>query len=237
MNFRLISRAIMLVTVVFLPITAVGQDQPELVGTWEGSIRTPGSERVVTMKIEVTGGRDLTGTILMPAQGEGSHSLGEIEVRDQYVSFEVEGLNGGVLFDGALAVDGNSISGNVSEGEEMFPFELTRREVGSADESDDASVLVGAWSGTLDVGGFTMEISVQIPTGSAEGVTVIVGSPGREDREMAVDSFTFQEGSVRLSVVTLGAFFAGTLNESGNQVSGTWRQADARLPLTLEKTN
>ncbi len=61
MNNRVISRAMMLTAAALLPLTAVGQDQPELVGVWEGSIRMPASEQAVTLTIEVADGRELTG--------------------------------------------------------------------------------------------------------------------------------------------------------------------------------
>ena len=62
----------------------------------------PASEQAVTLTIEAADGRELTGTINIPAQGEEPLSLGDIEIRDQYVSFEVVGLSGDPLFDGAL---------------------------------------------------------------------------------------------------------------------------------------
>ncbi len=235
MNNRFISRAMMLTAAALLPLTAVGQDQPELVGVWEGNIRMPASEQAVTLTIEAADGRELTGTINIPAQGEEPLSLGDIEIRDQYVSFEVVGLSGDPLFDGALSVDGNRISGNFSQSGAMFPFELSRRAEANDSGSDDTSVLAGVWEGTLDVGGFTMQLRVQVPSDPQGGVSVMIGSPGQEAREMGVDSLTLLGDSVRLSVLSLGAFYAGTLNENGNAITGTWRQADARLPLTLER--
>ena len=83
----------------------------------------------------------------------------------------------------------------------MFPFELSRRAEANDSGSDDTSVLAGVWEGTLDVGGFTMQLRVQVPSDPQGGVSVMIGSPGQEAREMGVDSLTLLGDSVRLSVL------------------------------------
>ena len=59
-------------------------------------------------------------------------------------------------------------------------------------------------------------------------------NPGRSARELPV-TLDFQENEIRINLSSLSAFFVGTLKDE--MISGTWRQGDARLPLSLEKSD
>ena len=158
------------------PIGALGQSRTELVGSWEGSIRMQGTDQAVTLVIEDDDG-ELTGVIDIPDQDAVLRRVASIQIRDQYFSFEVEGAAGAPAFDGAIAPDGNGLSGNfVLEGR-IYRFELARRAV--RDASTDAPTLNGAWVGTLDAGGLTLEIRLNVPAEPGGRVVMSIGVPGR----------------------------------------------------------
>ncbi len=212
------------------PIGALGQSRTELVGSWEGSIRMQGVDQAVTLVVEDDDG-ELVGVIDIPDQDAVLRRVASIQIRDQYFSFEVEGAAGAPAFDGAIAPDGNGLSGNfVLEGR-IYRFELARRAV--RDASTDAPTLEGAWEGTLDAGGLTLEIRLNVPAEPGGRVVMSIGAPGQAAIEYEVDTLAVEGSEVRLGVQTLGAFYVAELTGDGAAMSGTWRQGDARIELTL----
>ena len=72
--------------------------------------------------------------------------------------------------------------------------------------------------------------------GDVSGVSVAMTMEARAQdvRELDV-TLTFQGDEVRLDVPALGAVYVGALDKGGETISGTWRHADAQLPLTFDK--
>ena len=234
MGQRFVSCMLILAAATLWPSGAHGQSS-NLVGTWEGSIRGPGTVQAVSVTIRIDGEGAFAGTADIPGQGAQLRPLINIEVRDQYVSFQVAGVPGNPLFDGALSVDGRTYSGNFSQASETFPFTLAKRTEAMEGPSSDTARLAGVWDGTLDAGALKLRFLLTVSE-SGGGVAMTMETGAQDVRELDV-TLTIQGDQVRLNVPALGAVYVGTLDAGGETISGTWRQADARLPLTFEKTD
>ena len=234
MGQRFASCMLILAAAVLWPSGAHGQSS-DLAGTWEGNIRGPGTMQAVSVTIRIDGEGAFTGTADIPSQDAQIRPLINIEVRDQYVSFQVAGIPGNPLFDGAVSVDGRTYFGNFSQGGETFSFSLAKRTETMERSSNDTAAVAGLWDGTLDAGALKLRFLLTVSE-SAGDVAMTMGTGEQGVRELDV-TLTIQGDEVRLNVPALGAVYVGTLDEGGETISGTWRQADARLPLTFEKTN
>ena len=234
MHHRFVSCMLILAAATLWPSGVHGQSS-DLVGTWEGSIRGPGSVQAVSVAIRIDGEGAFTGTADIPGQGAQLRPLINIDVRDQYVSFQVAGIPGNPSFDGAVSVDGRTFSGNFSQAEETFPFTLAKRAETMGSRSSDTTALAGVWDATLDAGALKLRFLLTV-SDSAGGVAMTMETGARDVRELDV-TLTIRGDEVRLDVPALGAVYVGTLDQGGETISGTWRQADARLPLTFERTD
>ncbi len=234
MRQRYVSCTLVLAAAMLWPSGVRGQSS-DLVGTWEGSIRGPGSVQAVSVTIRIDGEGAFTGTADIPGQGAQLRPLINIDVRDQYVSFQVAGVSGNPLFDGAVSVDGRSYTGSFTQAGETFPFALAKRAEAMEGSSSDTARFRGVWDGTLDAGSLKLRFLLTVSE-STDGVTMTMETGAQDVRDLVV-TLMIQGDEVRLNVPALGAVYVGTLDEGGETISGTWRQADARLPLTFAKTD
>lgn len=95
-----------------------------LEGHWEGTIEVPGQALDVDLDF-TTDGKEWSGTISIPAQGARDLPLEQITAQKNAVSFAITGIPGAPTFSGTLSEDGDSITGDFSQGGQTFPFTLS----------------------------------------------------------------------------------------------------------------
>ena len=92
--------------------------------------------------------------------------------------------------------------------------------------------LEGSWNGTLEADGGQMRLIVKManqPDGTAAGTVV---SPDGSGIEIPI-AMTQKGSNVTIEVTSVGASFAGVLNDTRTEITGTWTQGPNTLPLTL----
>ena len=97
-----------------------------------------------------------------------------------------------------------------------------------------AKELAATWQGTVDLGGKPLRIIVTMtnhPDGTATG-TVMSPEAGGIDIPIAIAQ---QSDTVTLEVPAVGASFAGVINADNTELTGTWTQGPAALPLVLKR--
>ncbi len=100
---------------------------PPVAGHWEGAIELPGMELKVLVDLAKDGDA-WTGTIDIPAQGVKSRSLSDVKIDGAALSFALPGIPGNPTFKGSLSPEGNTVTGDFSQGGQTFPFKLERKE-------------------------------------------------------------------------------------------------------------
>ncbi|MFQ6037679.1 MAG: serine hydrolase [Candidatus Aminicenantales bacterium] len=108
------------------PLSLSGQPS-SLEGHWEGSIDIPGMK--LEINIDFTRKPDGTwaGDISIPAQKASDLPLTRIHRTGNEVRFEIEGVPGQPSFKGAISGDGNTITGEFTQGGQTFRFTLKRK--------------------------------------------------------------------------------------------------------------
>src|SRR5262245_1167257 len=93
-------------------------------GRWEGPIELPnGAKLTAVFRVETKDGKTTT---LFDSPAQGSHDLPASVKRDgNNVTFELPAA--GLSYTGALAADGKTISGSVSQGGGTLPLTVTRQ--------------------------------------------------------------------------------------------------------------
>lgn len=152
----------------------VAQSPPVPSGHWEGTLQIPDMELKIEIDLAKKDGGAWAGTFGQPAQGVKGLPLSTVAVDGASIRFVVQGAEAPSTFEGMLADDGQSISGNVTQSKFTTPFTLNRTSdarIAPAPKSPPiGKELEGAWNGTLDLGPRQMRIVLTManqPDGTA----------------------------------------------------------------------
>jgi len=217
---------------------AIAQSAPGASGHWEGSISVPDHE--LRILVNLAPQKDAwKGTIAIPEQNLKEFPLSSISVANGAVKFAMSGVPGNPVFDGKLAADGQSISGDFTQGGATLRFSMKR--TGAAQFMDVAkSTLVakafeGEWEGTLETGGPKLRLVLNLVNGkdSASGTMTSVDQGGAV---IPIAVITQKGSELKLELPSVGGTFAGEMSKDGASISGTWTQGMGGLPLTLRRS-
>ncbi len=126
-------RGLLLLIPILLAFSAVLAEEPggqELVGTWTGEIKIPGSPLEIIVELDQDDNGWL-GNIDIPAQGASGLPLTNIRVDGGSVEFAIEGIPGEPAFGGTLSHD--RIEGSFTQGGQVFEFAMSRSNGKGAD--------------------------------------------------------------------------------------------------------
>ncbi len=93
--------------------------------------------------------------------------------------------------------------------------------------------LDGTWQGTLQAGQ-SLRMVIRV-TANAAGLTAVLFSIDQGGQGLAASAITLRAPAVTFAFAAIGASFEGTLNADGTSMTGTWRQGQGMLPLTLAR--
>jgi hypothetical protein len=207
-------------------------------GHWEGVVQIPEHPMVIAVDLSTSVSGSLVGTFAQPEQGVKALPLTTVAVQGRTVRFVVKGNDDGSTFAGVVGEDGKMMTGEVTAGEYVIPFTLTR--VGDARVAAVpispavGKELEGTWHGTIAADGRQMQVEVRLknqPDGTSRGEIASPTGTG-----IAIPIAIVQFGKhVTIEIDAVGASFSGELNAAGTEVRGTWNQSTASLPLTLTR--
>jgi hypothetical protein len=208
-------------------------------GHWEGAI-SAGNEQV---KIQVDLLQDekmvWTGAITIPDQNVRAFPLSDVAVAGGAVKFAMKGIPGDPAFDGKVAQDGKSISGNFHQGGQTAAFQMTRTGEAKIEKAEKSTPLAkefeGTWEGLLATGGPSLRLVLNLangPDGLATGTLTSVDQGGA----VIPIATIVQKGSTwRLVLPTIGATYVGEVNKEGTRVAGQWTQGAGTLGLVFRR--
>ncbi|HZU24344.1 MAG TPA: hypothetical protein VFA04_02415 [Bryobacteraceae bacterium] len=220
-----------------------GADQaPGAAGHWEGSFNapTPEGNKDVDMTVDLArgAGGTWTGSVDLGPLAKGL-PLSDISSSGAAVHFGVKGVPGAPSFDGKLAADGQSMSGQANFGGQATTFKLTRKgdaKVAQPPKSTPVSKqLQGKWQGALSAQSTTLHLVLDI-VNQADGTGGgTLTSVDQGNAEIPLSQVTQNGRSVTFGVLVIGGSFSGELNEAGTELSGQWTQGPNQLPLVFTK--
>ena len=204
-------------------------------GHWEGAIDAQGNE--LRFELDVIRGDTghLVGTLNVPSEHLKGIRLQKVAVDGRTISFHARRDQS---FGGSLSTDGRSITGEYSVEGFSLPFSLTRtgdaRVEPPLTSRPITQALEGSWSGTLQGSGLSMRITLTMtnqPDGTAIGRAVNLDEGGIEI------PVVITQDDARVTLQAGVGSFSGVLNTGGTELSGTWSQGGASLPLLFRRDN
>jgi pimeloyl-ACP methyl ester carboxylesterase len=92
----------------------------------------------------------------------------------------------------------------------------------------------GNWLATLDVGGTKLRLVVKIQA-SANGYAAKFDSPDQGFTDLPIDSVVLDGNKVGFTAAKFGISYEGTLNEAGDELSGTFKQGPGATPMIFKR--
>lgn len=125
---RLFNLSLVLILLLFLwiPAALYCEEALSLAGHWEGTIDLPGMKLEVDLDFSQEADSSWKGDISIPMQKAKDLPLANISIEGSQVTFSISGVPGDPTFKGTFSEDANTISGDFIQGENAFPFILTR---------------------------------------------------------------------------------------------------------------
>ena len=107
----------------------------------------------------------------------------------------------------------------------------------AAPSNDHAAMITGEWQGTISKLHLVLKIEVlkiEQPAGAALQGSILSVDQGNVT--IPIDAVTFDPGgALHLDLKNIGASYEGKLSADGTEISGTWRQGAASLPLLFHR--
>jgi hypothetical protein len=223
-------------------VAAHAQGAADPSGHWEGGIETPeGSIGVVVDLAKNTDGQ-LAGTIGVPPQNLKGFPLVIESADGRALIFRFRGAAGNRVFQGVVAEDGGSMSGEFTQSGFSMRFALSRKGAAQIDppikSAPIAKELEGPWSATLDgtfQNGNKRQVFLMLsnqPDGSSTGTVI---NPG-EGLEIPIASIKQEASTLTLDLRAVGGSYSGRVNAEGTEIVGSFVQGTAVLPLTFRRS-
>lgn len=211
-------------------------------GHWEGNVTLPGTALAIRVDLENAKTGAWVGTIDIPVQGLRGFKLGEVSVKADAVSFTLPGIPGDPKFAGKLAADAGTISGDLTQNGQTFPFKLERKakSASTMGETPGKGVpgkgLVGYWQASLKPSpGIELRLVLEVTNTPASQLAGVMVSVDQGNVRIPVTGLTEKSGAVHIEVASVGGTFDGKLSADGSEISGDWKQGGGTLPLAFKR--
>jgi hypothetical protein len=206
---------------------------PNPAGHWRGSLQIPGN----TFTLDVDVAKNVAGEFIGTASSADAKNipLAKITLDGQQIRFYARADQ---AFSGVLSEDEQSISGSIAIAGYDLPLDLTRTGdavIAPAPTSNPITrQLEGTWSGALATPTRNMRLVLNLtnrPDGRSEGYFVSLDEGG-----MRLPVLITQDASaVTIHLSGIDGTYSSVLNAAGTELTGTFTQGGAGLPLTLTR--
>lgn len=95
----------------------------------------------------------------------------------------------------------------------------------------------GNWQGIIETGGGKLRLVLKLSATPEGGLRASVDSPDQGAMNLAVDTVTLTNGTLRFEMKQLRAAYEGTLNRDRSEILGTWQQGGSSLGLIFKRAD
>lgn len=102
--------------------------------------------------------------------------------------------------------------------------------------SAQTAALEGNWLGAIETSGVKLRLVLKVIKSSDGSLAAKLDSIDQGANDLEVETFKREGKSVRFEAKKFGISYEGMLNEIGDEISGTFKQGHASLPLIFKRT-
>ena len=216
---------LMTLVLVFCGLSVSSAQQPNIAGDYAGALG-PLHLRL-HLKLDATG--TLSGAMDSPDQGANGLACADFKLQGQALSFSVPIVHG--TWKGTVSADAKTLTGTWEQGNPM-PLVFARNTFVPAEKP---SRVDGIWLGALQAGGTSLRIQVHVKSENNGNEHCSLDSLDQHATGLDCAAVTFSGDDFAFDVPVVKGHFAGKLSADGNTLTGTWRQGNNSMPLTLTR--
>jgi hypothetical protein len=215
----------------------------KVAGRWEGSVQIPNGGFNLIVDLDQGGGKDWTGSIIIPGLGVKGAPLTEISVNDAGISFAIKGALAservGQASCKAHLNERGQLTGDFLQAGNTAPFVLQKTgppQVELPRKSTAISKdLAGVWKGDFEMTGYPRHVTLTMTnhdSGAASAELVVVG---KRTTNAPIDLVVEQDGFLTIESHEIGITYEGRLRKEAGQIKGTFALGPFELPLVLQR--
>ena len=233
-----------LIATILFASTALSQAAESAAGRWEGVAQIPGQELKLIVDLSDEGGKDWTGSIIIPGFGVKGAQLVDLHVRGGDLDFAIKGAlgnerSGRAELKAHLTPDGH-LAGDFNQGGNSAPFVLSKTGPPQVDlpprSTAVAKEVEGEWKGDYEMMGYARHATLKFANRGNEGAALEFTIVGKKVNNVPV-SLVAQDGDfVTVKSDEFGITFEGRFSKEAGEIKGTLSQGPMEAPLVLRKT-
>jgi hypothetical protein len=227
------TRIAVVAALLLLPASSLrAQTAVEPSGHWEGKIEVPGMDVAFELDLAKNAGA-YAGTVGIPSQKLKGLPLVKVAVEGKTVTFAVRTDQ---TMTGDISDDGKTMSGTFAGAGGSVPFIASRTgDARVAPPVTSAAIgkdLEGTWTTTVEDTGNRVALTLtNHADGTATGSLVNLSEGGLQ----IPVRFTQSGSSVTFEATVAAGSFSGTLNATGTELAGTWKEGTISKAITFRK--
>lgn len=203
----------------------------DVTGDWQGTIKAGPAELRIQLHITKSD-KGLAATMDSVDQGANGIPVDSVTLTGSDLKFTVGMVQGS--YDGKISADGNSISGNWTQGQPL-PLDFTRGTFKAVvHKPGKPSDIDGAWQGSIDTPAGTQQIVFNI-VNAEDGLTATADIPAVGAKGLPVSAVTRNGQTLKMEMKQFGGGFEGTISPDLKTITGTFGPAGSALPLVLKR--
>lgn len=224
---------------------ALCQAAENAAGRWEGVAQIPGNELKLIVDLSDEGGKDWTGSIIVPGFGVKGAELADLHVRGGDLTFAIKGALGNGRAGRAelkahLTADGH-LAGDFTQGGNSAPFVLEKTGPAQVElpprNTAVSKEVEGEWKGDYEMMGYARHATLKFSNrGAAEGAALEFVIVGKKVNNVPVSLVTQDENFITVKSDEFGITFEGRFNKEAGEIKGTLSQGPLEAPLLLRRT-
>lgn len=232
-----------LFAIILLAGAALCQAAETAAGRWEGIAQIPGNELRLIVDLSDDGGKEWTGSIVVPGFSVKGAPLVDLHVRGGDLEFAIKGALGNQRVGRAeikahLTTDGH-LAGEFKQGGNSAPFVLTRTGPAQVDAPPRSTAvareLEGEWKGDYEMMGYARHATMKFSNRDAGGAALEFTIVGKKVNNVPVNLVTQDDDFVTVKSDEFGITFEGRFNKAAGELKGTLSQGSLEAPLVLRR--
>ena len=230
-------RLCFLATASLICFAAMAQEDAR--GHWTGKLEGPNNQ-TITMELDFDkAAKGWIGSLSIPEQKLAGLSLESVDFQGGKLNFVLmKAGDKSPGFTGKLSADGNSITGEMSQGGGVtLPLTLKRNGEAKVELPKSSPAvpkeLTGKWEGTLEAG-MSLRLVLNIENNETGAIATLV-SVDQGGAKIPVANIEHKDGKLTLKVTMVNGGYEGKLNKEGTTLTGDWSQNGNTLPLVFSR--
>jgi hypothetical protein len=211
-------------------LVAAASSAQEVVGDWQGTLKTGPGELRIIVHVTRNDKRELMVTMDSPDQGVKGIQTTGVSAAEGALKFDVAQISGG--YQGKFNPAGTAINGTWTQAGNSLPLDLARAVLAPERKRVvKGSDIDGDWAGAI---GGALDVTVHITTYD-DGLSAALDVPAQGAAGLPMTAITRTGSTVQLELKQVGASFTGTLSADLSTLTGTWSQLGNSPALVLQR--